>query len=686
LHCRVAAIMGLEGSVNEWAAAAASGTGVVGLQVPTKGKNVVKKRPAPDPDKPPKPKKPRIPKADSEKGAPGDSKLGNKPSNQQSVTSVMQKKKLSVQNSAAYSSLSTPLARAAQGAAESLPPPILPSSVGKTAGNVPVDAAAPVGSEDCGPPKDLEGFLHHQAPLPPEGNQNATTVAKTQKSKKPKIHVEASTGGAKLPHKGEKRASATPKKSTSRSQKVIADSAAGSGISTGGGKHADAIVEKGIDLNNINSSDDEVTITGVTPEGAGMRPETLNALRSRLESASSVSQGLEERIGMSRKVKGTETASRRTTKDESDSALWSTMSDTRQSSLKQRATGTNQSLSGVGIDPQNGSPAPHRGGLRGTELGPVGLTKSSFPAPAISGNPSVITKRTDWQPVSAAPRQDPFSSLPSVLPKELSQLQWDPPPPGVWPNPSLPDLQYPLENLRRFADDMAKRSPSTGAGFSVPKGNRKSGVISSFQFQPGKEASEALGSNSLSDVIDSRGTEGGMQKVQGSRSTLGNQSNELSDWETLRNEQQPRGLGDLTSESISQMQAHSLRSAGFSSGRISHGGHLTRYAFPSERTSSPQHLLGTGLNTEHQLLYSSPSHSRTVKKPPDSQPSSSASSPHQQLYNNHQLSSNTLPLFVGSVVVQEASLGPDLGLSLGPDVQQPGVHFPQDEQHRTSSS
>jgi hypothetical protein len=72
--------------------------------------------------------------------------------------------------------------------------------------------------------------------------------------------------------------------------------------------------------------------------------------------------------------------------------------------------------------------------------------------------------------------------------------------------------------------------------------------------------------------------------------------------------------------------------------------------------------------------------------PPDSQPSSSASSPHQQLYNNHQLSSNTLPLFVGSVVVKESSLGPDLGLSLGPDVQQPGVHFPQDEQHHTFSS
>lgn len=68
---RFATKIGWDGGSREWAAAGGSGTGVLGLHVPSKGKGVPKKRPAPDTGRPPKAKSAKTSKSDARKG-PGD--------------------------------------------------------------------------------------------------------------------------------------------------------------------------------------------------------------------------------------------------------------------------------------------------------------------------------------------------------------------------------------------------------------------------------------------------------------------------------------------------------------------------------------------------------------------------------------------------------------------------------------
>ena len=66
---RFATKVGWDGGGREWAAGGGSGTGVLGLHIPSKGRGVPKKRPAPDPSKAPKAKAVKTAKSDTKKGA-----------------------------------------------------------------------------------------------------------------------------------------------------------------------------------------------------------------------------------------------------------------------------------------------------------------------------------------------------------------------------------------------------------------------------------------------------------------------------------------------------------------------------------------------------------------------------------------------------------------------------------------
>lgn len=675
-QCRMATKMGLEGSGNEWAAAAGSLTGVVGVQVPTKSKNTGKKRPAPDPNKPPKPKQPHIPKPGKKKEALGKSKSSNMASDLPKTMSVMRKKDLSAHNGAAPSSLSTSSAIPGQHPAV---PRKLPSIIRKTVLDASVDTGL-LGRETPGSPKDLEGV---QAPgfvewpsNPPEGNQNDMTVSKSKKSKI-SVARPGTEGGEKPPPTKEKRPT-TPKKLACASQNRDLDSAASSGIGTGGdSEYLGSSIERRIDLNDLSSSDDDVTITGVIPAGAAGRSEASNAPQSQLQLASSALEGLQPRTAMPRQVVATDSPGIRTLRDEFRSPFLS--DDIRYSSLRDGAVGTSllkkhpQSLGGIGSDLQIGLPLTLRGSLMAP--GTVGHTESSLAS--AFGNVSLSTKRSDWLPVSASSGWEPFSSLPDFLPMEPSQLQHDPPPLGVWPNPSLVDRESPVQNLRKLSDNVAKRSPSNGAGIIRHEGNQTSGGVSSFQLQC--EPAVALGSISPSVVIGSRVADIGAPMIQLRKSTLDNQIQELPDLEMVVNEQHLQSLGNLASRSLPQMQAQSLFSAGFPSASISRGGgNLTQHPL-SFALASPQFPFSTSLKIGQQHLYSSGS--QNVELPPEFWPSSSVSFPKQQLYNyQHQHSGEALPTFVGVPVVdQEVSI--DLGLSLGPGVpeKQPGARLPRDE-------
>ncbi|CAK9228992.1 unnamed protein product [Sphagnum troendelagicum] len=672
---RLATKMGLEGSGNEWAAAAGSLTGVVGVQVPTKSKNTGKKRPASDPNKPPKPKQPHIPKPGKKKEAPGKSKSSDMASHPPKTMSVMRKKDLSAHNGAATGSLSTSSAISGQHPAV---PRKLPSTIRKTVLDATVDTGL-LGRETPGSPKDLEGV---QAPgfvespsNPPEGNQNDMTVSKSKKSKI-SVARPGTEGGEKPPTTKEKRPT-TPKKLACASQNRDLDSAASSGIATGGdGEYLGSSMERRIDLNDLSSSDDDVTITGVIPGGAAGRSEASNAPQSQLQLASSALEGLQPKTAMPRQVVGTASPGIRTLRDEFRSPFLS--DDIRYSSLRDGAVGTSllkkhpQSLGGIGSDLQIGLPLTLRGSLMAP--GTVGHTESSSSLASAFGNVSLSTKRSDWLPVSASSGWEPFSSLPDFLPMEPSQLQHDPPPLGVWPNPTLVDLESPVQNLRKLSDNVAKRSPSNGAGFIRHEVNRTSGGVSTFQLRC--EPAVALGSISPSVVIGSRVADIGAPMIQLRKSTLDNQIQELPDLEMVVNEQHLQSLGNLASRSVPQMQAQSLFSAGFPSASISRGGgNLTQHPF-SFAPAAPQFPFSTSPKIGQQHLYSSGS--QNVELPPDFWPSSSVSFPKQQLYNyQHQHSGEALPTFVGAPVVdQEVSI--DLGLSLGPGVpeKQPGARLP----------
>lgn len=78
-HCRFATKIGWDGALRDWAAAGGSGTGVLGLHVPSKGRVAGKKRPAADPSKPPKAKVAKTSKSEAKKGQVGGTGEGGSP-------------------------------------------------------------------------------------------------------------------------------------------------------------------------------------------------------------------------------------------------------------------------------------------------------------------------------------------------------------------------------------------------------------------------------------------------------------------------------------------------------------------------------------------------------------------------------------------------------------------------------
>lgn len=76
---RFATRIGWDGATRDWAVAGGSGTGVLGLHIPSKGKVAGKKRAVPDPSKPPKAKAAKTSRSDVKKGHAGSRGDGDSP-------------------------------------------------------------------------------------------------------------------------------------------------------------------------------------------------------------------------------------------------------------------------------------------------------------------------------------------------------------------------------------------------------------------------------------------------------------------------------------------------------------------------------------------------------------------------------------------------------------------------------
>lgn len=643
--------MGWEGARHDWAAAAGTGTGVVGVHIPTKGKGLAKKRPAPDPSKPPKPKQPKVPKPSNKKGGTEGSK-----SDQPSPSSKGRVESLPTQKGEIGGMASADLLRTPSKGGSFLParpsPPGNPprSGAGKSTAyfGTFVPQADPAGS-------DLNA--HRLNELQFEADK------KVPNSKKVKVVSAApgTQGVTKAAQKMEKKASGSSKKTVTQSAQVRnlhlasaarvgpEESVSGPviGVGVGGSNQRESMGEKGADLHD--SSDDDLTIIGVSPA----------TVCNRLDLSISPSGGSPGRAEISRQaVRGEISGVRRQNNDVAGPTPYVVPSQ-----ATSHLASPGQATVGISTLPLSGSPAPLRGGSKGASHKATAKTE----APSLASH---VMKRPDWPRLSGSPSQEHFLS-PSVLPKELSHLQW-PPAPGVWPAPSFPDLEFPVENVKRLAEDLLKRS--SGGTNDLPPLSFFSGEhnpdILPFQISPpGEGAGPGLGVKP-SNTESLQTPESGIPS-QVRSSALENQFQQHAALELLeRQHHQHASIGD-------QGQTPSLWPSDYSAADSTHV-KLTDHALGHAPTGPLRPPFGTGAT---QLQHPQSRSHASPSKAPSHFPSSP---PHPQLYNHQGFPGFSLPPFP----VQESPRVPDLGLSLGPGVpkKQPGVGFPKDQQPHTSSS
>jgi hypothetical protein len=246
---RFATKVGWDGGGREWAAAGGSGTGVLGLHIPSKGRGVPKKRPASDPSKAPKAKAAKTAKSDTKKGAAEGT--GDEASRASGVNGE--------DSSVTGGGDVEPNVTETVGGAGS----------GRKSGIKKAKKKAPNSAPSTSPGGSGGLDLNIQQPSSPVPDGKGS---KSGKKSSPGV---GSAGAPKSAQKTEKEKSA--KKGASQSEQATDSQAgagrrAGSGISgggslvgrdaNGGSTRGEAPGARGIDLNG--SSEDDVTIVGVS--------------------------------------------------------------------------------------------------------------------------------------------------------------------------------------------------------------------------------------------------------------------------------------------------------------------------------------------------------------------------------------------------------------------------------------
>ncbi|KAG0580120.1 hypothetical protein KC19_4G148100 [Ceratodon purpureus] len=245
---RFASKIGWDGAIRDWAAAGGSGTGVLGLHIPSKGRGVPKKRPAGDPSRPPKAKAAKTSKSDAKKGpADATGEEAGPPSGANGQDS------------------SVPGGRDAESNGKGA---VAGAEWVRKAGVKKPKKKAPNSAASTSPPGSGGLDLNVQQPGSPARGERSS---KSGKKGSPGVR----TPGAPKPGQRTEKKEKSVKKVASQSGQAT-DSEAGSGRRAGSGNPASvgrdlnggssregSLGARGIDLNG--SSDDDVTIVGVSP-------------------------------------------------------------------------------------------------------------------------------------------------------------------------------------------------------------------------------------------------------------------------------------------------------------------------------------------------------------------------------------------------------------------------------------
>lgn len=636
---RFATRIGWDGSAREWAAAGGSGTGVWGVHLPTKGKGVAKKRPAPDPSKPPKPKQPKTPKTSLKKDRSGEPSPTTLVSGEHTKGHVAQNGE-SCGTGTPSSELPGPSGSPGVG------DPVMKISTSRPKKN-PKHSAVPSPQSDT-------GQLDLNVQQPDVFLLEAGSKVINSKKVKKKAGGSSALGGSEISQRTEKKNSKATPPSVNH---LAVDSVAGAKM---GVEHAGSHISaaqalssaskwkgspaRGFDLNG--SSDEDLAVLGVSPASPGRRlhgsnpPMTVPIGRSEL----------------SRFISGADTLGSSKHSDEDRDGF----SNLNYSGLSQRATANIQQAKSA-QSPARLVPYASPGSLASLRGDPKGSTH------ATPGNPGPVTsshlmRRPDWQTLSASPAQDHL--LASSFSKGLSQFHW-PPAPGSWPLPLPNDLDSPAD-IMRFADSV-DISPSELRAFPSLKGKHNAEGLPQFKSPVEQETGQSPGT--LPSSLVSR-----LQTPEG-RSWMANvRGDHILQHEILERQRHGGSNSHPQPQGLARAAGHSPP-GGVDPLRQSLG-----YAPPGSLRSS---FGSSSLPLQHSHSRPHVSPSRSMKAPPNLQP---PSSPNPPMYNHPSFPGFTLQPFRSSE--SPAAVDTDLGLSLGSGVpkKQLGVNNSQDHQPHTSSS
>lgn len=623
------------------------------MHLPTKGKGVPKKRPAPDPSKPPKPKQPKTPKTSLKKDGSGD------PS-PTTVVSGEHTKAHAAQNGENRGTGTPSSELPGPSGSPRVGDPVMRTSTSRSKKN-PKHSAVPS-------PQSGTGQLDLNVQQPDVLLLEAGNKVINSKKVKKKAGGSSALGCSEMSQRTEKKSSNATPLSINH---LAVDSVAGAKVGVENpGSHISAAQAcsankwkgspaRGFDLNG--SSDEDLAVVGVSPASPSRRLHGSNPPMM-------VPIGRSE---LSRFISGADTlgSSKHSVEDRDG------FNYLNYSGLSQRATANIQQAKSAQLPARLG-PYASPGSLASLRGDPKGGTHATpgNPGPVM---PPHLMRRPDWQTLSASPAQDHL--LASNFSKGLSQFHW-PLAPGSWPLPPPNDLDSPAD-ITRFADTVDV-SPSGGTtsvtelpGFPSLKGKHNTEGLPQFKSPVEQEAVQSPGTLPSSLVSRLQTPEGRswMANVRGDH-VLQHEILERQRHGGPNSHPQPQGSAQRVSSSSASAAGHSPP-GGVDPLRQSLG-----FIPPGSLRSS----FGTSslpLQHSHSRPHVSPS--RSMKAPPNLQP---PSSPNPPMYNHPSFPGFTLQPFRSSE--SSAAVDTDLGLSLGSGVpkKQPGVNNSQDHEPHTSSS